>query len=543
MAQVSQTKEYSTQINHIQGNSETALLYQGFNQMLSKIHKRDQDLMLTQYSMDHASDGICWINAEGQVTSASLGACNLLRSPRESLLQTSIFQIWKDLSREEWAKFWEENDRSAQVQFTTVMLTYNGDEIPVEGTSHSVHLDHKLCCLLFRDISERKKLELQLQRAEKLEAMGTLAGSVAHDLNNILSGITSYPEVLILGLPKNSELRAPLQTIKQSGLKAAAIVQDMLTLSRRNNMVKNSMDLNHAILDYLQSPEYKKLLEFHPDAEIHTDLNSRLDFIPASPIHVAKCIMNLVGNGVEAMPEGGDLMIRTENISLTGTLPGYTSVNEGPYVLLQITDSGIGISAADIQQINEPFYTKKEMGRSGTGLGMTIVWNCVADHDAYITVESEEGYGTSFALYFPANTKVENSQKSTHSLGDCTGTESVLIIDDMLEQRTVATAMLTRLHYSVSAVNSGEEAVKFLKKASVDILLLDMIMTPGMDGLDTYREILKMHPGQKVIVSSGFAETERVAALQELGKGPFIKKPYSLKELGTSIREELNRKG
>ncbi|MBU0943718.1 MAG: response regulator [Proteobacteria bacterium] len=395
--------------------------------------------------------------------------------------------------------------------------------------------------MLFRDVSERKKLEIQLQRSQKLEALGTLVGGVAHDLNNILSALTSYPELLLLDLPEDSELRVPLQTIERSGLKAAAIVQDMLTLSRRNNIVKKNIDLNHSVLEYLQSPEYKKLLEFHVNINITTDLTEEVDLICALSIHMAKCIMNLVSNGVEAMPAGGDLIIRTENIFLKQKLSAYSSIKKGTYVLLQIIDSGVGISTEDLQQMYDPFYSKKKMGRSGTGLGMTIVWNSVADHDGYITVESKEGSGTRFSLYFPSNSSVENSQEKVIKLDDCIGNESILVVDDMLEQRIVASAMLSKMGYSVSVAASGGEAVEFLRENKVDVLVLDMIMPPGMDGLDTYRKTSEIHPGQKVVIASGFAETKRVKELQRLGGGGFVKKPYNLKELGKSIRQELER--
>jgi len=421
------------------------------------------------------------------------------------------------------------------------MLTQDGDKVPVEGSSHTVHLEQNLCCMLFRDVSERKKLEIQLQRSQKLEALGTLVGGVAHDLNNILSALTSYPELLLLDLPEDSELRVPLQTIERSGLKAAAIVQDMLTLSRRNNIVKKNIDLNHSVLEYLQSPEYKKLLEFHVNINITTDLTEEVDLICALSIHMAKCIMNLVSNGVEAMPAGGDLIIRTENIFLKQKLSAYSSIKKGTYVLLQIIDSGVGISTEDLQQMYDPFYSKKKMGRSGTGLGMTIVWNSVADHDGYITVESKEGSGTRFSLYFPSNSSVENSQEKVIKLDDCIGNESILVVDDMLEQRIVASAMLSKMGYSVSVAASGGEAVEFLRENKVDVLVLDMIMPPGMDGLDTYRKTSEIHPGQKVVIASGFAETKRVKELQRLGGGGFVKKPYNLKELGKSIRQELER--
>ena len=542
MTKVSTSKEYNLQVVPPKGSNEITLLYQGFNRMLGEIETRDRSLLLTQYSMDHASDGICWVTKDGSISSASLGACKLLGFSRDALLHLSIFQIWDNLSQQEWSQFWNKTSNAAKVHFSAQMLPNKNVAIPVEGTAHAIELDRKLCCILFRNVSQRKELEMKLQQAEKLEAVGTLAATVAHDLNNILSGITSYPEVLLLDLPEDSELRRPLQVIEQSGLKAAAIVQDMLTLSRRNNMITKSVNLNLTILEYLHSPEYKKMLEFHPLVEIQTELANDLHCIAASPVHITKCIMNLTANGVESMVTGGDLIIRTENVFLEDPLHGYKSVNKGEYVQLQITDFGVGISADDLRQIYDPFYTRKKMGRSGSGLGMTIVWNSVVDHKGYITVESKEGSGTCFSLYFPADlNQCTETQAGTTDLEDCMGTESVLVIDDSAGQRTVASAMLTKLGYVVSTVASGQEAVDHLKRHETDMLLLDMIMPPGMDGLDTYREIIKTYPQQKVVIASGFAENTRVKKLQKLGGGIFIKKPYNLLELGGAIRQELAR--
>ncbi len=540
MVEVSKNKQYSVQLKY-KGSNEISLLYQSFNNMLQEIDGRDRDLLLTQYSMDHASDGICWIDEQGKITNASLGACKLIKSTKEQVLQLTIFQVWEKLSQKKWIKFWQEIDASQGVHFAIDLLTKEGDNIPVEGSCHAVHLQQKLCCMLFRDVSEKKTMELQLERSQKLEAMGILVGGVAHDLNNILSALTSYPELLLLDLPEDSKLRVPLQTIETSGLKAAAIVEDMLTLTRRNKMVMKVIDLNHSILEYLQSPEYEKLLEYHSNIVLETDLTEEIDLITASPVHMAKCIMNLISNGVEAMVTGGKLEIRTKNIFLENELPGYGSIEKGNYVVLQVTDSGVGISEEDLLQIYDPFYTKKKMGRSGTGLGMTIVWNSVTDHGGYITVETEEGSGTSFSLYFPAVSSGETCQEMVITLDDCIGNESVLVIDDVVELRTMASDMLSKLGYTVFTAASGLEAVEFLLKKKVDILVLDMIMPPGIDGLDTYRKIIETHPGQKVVIASGFAETERVKELQRLGKGLFIKKPYNLKGLGGAIRQELER--
>ncbi|MBW2217637.1 MAG: PAS domain S-box protein, partial [Deltaproteobacteria bacterium] len=200
---------------------------------------------------------------------------------------------------------------------------------------------------VFRDLTERKekeKLQVQLQHAQKMEAIGTLAGGVAHDLNNILSGIVSYPDLLLMQLPANSTLRKPILTIQNTGQKAAAIVQDLLTLARRGVAVSEVLDVNKIIFEYLRSPECNKMKSYHPDAEIETDLDADVMNIIGSPVHLSKAIMNLVSNGAEAMPEGGKIRITTENRYVSKVIRGYDDVKEGNYVVVTVSDEGVGIS-------------------------------------------------------------------------------------------------------------------------------------------------------------------------------------------------------
>jgi len=181
-------------------------------------------------------------------------------------------------------------------------------------------------------------------------------------------------------------------------------------------------------------------------------------------------------------------------------------------------------------------------GRSGTGLGLAIVWGTVKDHNGYIDVETEVGRGTTFTLYFPATREEVGSGHQKVPVESYMGRgESVLVVDDVAEQREVASRLLTRLGYEVHAVSSGEEAVEYLKANKADILVLDMIMEPGMDGLETYQRVLEIHPGQKAIIVSGFSETERVREAQRLGAGAYVKKPYILERIGTAVRDELMR--
>ena len=389
---------------------------------------------------------------------------------------------------------------------------------------------------------EKRELEARLQRAQKMEAIGTLAGGVAHDLNNILSGIVSYPELLLMDIPQDSPLRKPILTIQKAGERAAAIVQDLLTLARRGVVTTKVVNLNATISEYLKSPEFENLKINHPNVHIETNLESNLLNILGSPVHLSKTIMNLVTNAAEAIPNLGKIIISTRNRYIDKSLSAFDKIREGDYVVLSITDTGIGIPDTDIERIFEPFYTKKVMGKSGTGLGMAVVWGTVKDHKGYIDVKSSDGKGTEFTLYFPVIRQELTVDQSMPSLGDLMGNgESILVVDDVEDQREIASRMLTKLGYSVVSVSSGEEAVNYLKNHSSDLLVLDMIMEPGIDGLETYKKILEMHPDQKAIITSGYSETERVKEAQRLGATSYVKKPYLIEKIGNVVRAELNK--
>ncbi len=389
---------------------------------------------------------------------------------------------------------------------------------------------------------ERFKLEAQLQRAQKMEAIGTLAGGVAHDLNNILSGLVSYPELLLMELPDDSPLRKPILTIQKSGENAASVVNDLLTLARRGVAVTEVLNLNRIISDYLNSAGFEKLKLDHSHVQVEMHLEKNLLNIVGSPIHLTKTVMNLVANAVESMLGGGKIIIKTENSYIDQPVRGYDTIEEGDYVVFSVSDGGVGISSEDIDRIFEPFYTKKVMGRSGTGLGMAVVWGTVKDHNGYIDVRSTENRGTTFTLYFPVTREKMPVETYQFSIDKYKGNgESILVVDDVAEQREIASGILTKLGYNVAAVPNGEEAIRFLGKNHVDLLVLDMIMDPGMDGLDTYIKALEIKPGQKAVIASGFSETDRVKKARNLGAGAYVKKPYTMQKLGQAVRIELDK--
>ena len=389
---------------------------------------------------------------------------------------------------------------------------------------------------------EQRQLEARLQRAQKMEILGTMAGGVAHDLNNILSGIVSYPDLMLMQLPSDSPLRTPMHTMRESGKKAAAIVQDLLTLTRRGVISREVVNLNNVVSEYIESPEHAKMLSFHPDTRTEIALENLLLNIMGSRVHLAKTVMNLVSNAAEAMPDGGVISITTVNRYIDQPIRGYDAINAGDYVVLSVADTGIGIAPEDIERIFEPFFTKKVMGRSGTGLGMAVVWGTVKDHKGYIDVNSLKDRGTTFSLYFPV-TREKDISTDTPQAATITyrgNGERILVVDDTSEQRRIASAMLSAMGYQVVAVAGGEEAIKYLNGHQVDLILLDMIMEPGMDGLDTYTKIVERYGRQKAVIASGFSETKRVKEAQRLGAGPCLMKPYSMNQMGQAIYAMLH---
>jgi PAS domain S-box-containing protein len=398
------------------------------------------------------------------------------------------------------------------------------------------------------DITDRKQTERMIQenqeikaRSRKMESLGLLVGGVAHDLNNILSGIVSYPELLLLDLPEDSNLRKPIQTIQESGQRAAAIVLDLLTVARGVATTKEPTNLNDLIIDYLKSPEFEKLKQFHESVKIETNLDNNVFNIKGSQVHIRKVVMNLVSNAAEAIEKNGKITISTQNRYIDKPFRGFDDFHEGEYAVLSVSDDGLGISKEDLNRIFEPFYTKKMMGRSGTGLGLAVVWNVVQDHRGFIDLKSGAN-STTFDLYFPVTREAISDKKSNKPVEDYKGNgEAILIIDDIESQREIATKILEKLGYSAVSVSSGEEAIEYLKKHEVDLLILDMIMGPGINGRETYERILENNPNQKAIITSGFAETNDVIKTQQLGAGKYIRKPFTVENLGIVVKEELEK--
>lgn len=391
-----------------------------------------------------------------------------------------------------------------------------------------------------KEDEEKKALESKLEQAHKMESIGLMAGGVAHDLNNILSGIVGYPQLLLMKLPKNSELRKPIEAIEDSGNRAVLIIEDLLTVARGVAHIKEDCNLTSIIQEYLESPEFKKLHSLYPGISFSQQLEASKSWIYCSPVHVKKCLMNLVTNAAEAVPSGGTVVISTSNRNLEKNVGvGSDRENDIGQIFLSVQDSGAGISDNDLKHVFDPFYSKKALGKSGTGLGLTIVWNTMKDHEGKVTVENTDA-GTCFHLCFPLKEEQKAHQQITEDSELLYGQkEHILVVDDEPQLCDLSCKMLLKMGYVVDSVTSGEEAIAFLKETPVDLIVLDMLMEPGMNGAQTYEEVVKLYPGQKAIIASGFSESANVKKALKLGASQFIKKPYSVYHLSRVVKETL----
>jgi PAS domain S-box-containing protein len=533
-------------------NSSNALesfeLYSMIRKINETLEKRENYRVL----FEAAPDGVEVLDARGNIVDCNKTQEVLLHCSRDEIVGSHTTDFFPHSSKAGYDNNLALLKDNGYLEGEAELTARNGMIIPVwrkekaiydEGHNFvgSVVYNHDMSAIR-RAEQEKESLLTQLQRAQKMEALGTLAGGVAHDLNNILGGLVSYPELLLMQLPAESPLRKPILTIQKSGEKAAAIVQDLLTLARRGVSTTEVVNLNEVISDYLKTPEHQRLELTHPNIRFKTHLADDLLNIMGSPVHLSKTLMNLVSNAAEAIPDTGIVFISTMNLYVDRPIRGYDDLKEGDYVIFEVSDTGTGIPPTDLERIFEPFYTRKVMGRSGTGLGLAVVWGTVKDHNGYIDVQSSPEAGTVFRLYFPVVRKEVSKTVADRPAEAYSGNgEAILVVDDMEEQREIACQILTKLGYRPHCVSSGEEAVAYLKSRSVDLVVLDMIMQPGMDGLETYKRITGLHPGQKAILVSGYSETDRVLEAQEYGAGAYVKKPFHFETLGLAVKTELAR--
>ncbi len=392
----------------------------------------------------------------------------------------------------------------------------------------------------YRIEQQQKELDEKRQQSQKMELLGLMAGGVAHDLNNILSGIISLPEMILYKLAPNDPLRDPLNMVKNSGERAAAVVADLLTIARGSAAVRQPNNINHIIENYCQAPETLQLQEIYPQVNLIITPEPNLWPCLCSKSHIEKTIMNLVINAFEAIKDHGEVHISTQNIAAKQIGNLAADLAEGPYIAIHIQDSGNGISTVDIDRIFEPFFSKKGLGRSGTGLGLAVAWNSIREHNGTILVKSSSA-GTRFTILLPAQQQPQIEQDRTNHAPLKKGNgEKILVVDDEEILRKIAHEMLSLLGYQVRCAVSGEAALDILATTSFDLVLLDMQMNPGINGRETYMRIKDLNPDQKALIVTGYSTSNDVEKTIQAGAAGFINKPYSIEDLEKAIDQVLN---
>lgn len=532
-----------------------------FSRMTNDLRKTESELHSTLEYMDNIigsmTDSLVVVTPRGKIEKINQATCNLLGYREDEIVGRQLSMLFSD------NKFrrLRSGDLSCLTRTGDSQIKYrskDGREIPVSFSGSPIFSKSGetlgVVCVA-QDITERKRaqsrereMKSRLEKAERMESLGLLAGGVAHDLNNMLGPIVGYPDLILRKLPDDSPVREQIMQMGKAASDASEVIQDLLTLARRGRFEPKPLNLNSVVKDYLNSPNFIDLSSRFNNIKVVTNLDENLASINGSSPHLSKVIMNLVVNAFEAMPDGGTIELNTSQEHLESLFSGFDVTKPGDYVILRVKDMGQGIEPEFVKKIFDPYFSRKKMGKSGSGLGLSVVYGIVKDHSGYYDVLTEIDKGTEFIFYFPVIREIAQETSASQKLlaGDQTmklivGGQTILVVDDEEPQRKMAFAILSSLGYKIETAANGHEALIYLSNKKVDVVVLDMIMEDGFDGLDTYREILKIHPRQKAIIVSGFSVTERVSQMQQLGAGAYVSKPYTSKQLARAIRAELDK--
>jgi two-component system, cell cycle sensor histidine kinase and response regulator CckA len=504
-------------------------------QELRKSEERYRDLV------ENARDIIYTHDLEGNYTSVNKASEQITGYTREEALSMNLLQtvapgdlekarqmIAKKLAGEEEAVYELEiiakDKRRLAIEVNTRLVFQDGLPVGVQGIA--------------RDITERKQLEEQLRQSQKLEAVGQLAGGIAHDFNNLLTAITGYSQLTLRSLHAEDPLRENIVEIKKAGDRAAALTRQLLTFSRKQVLQPVVLDLNSLV------SEIEKMLRrlIGEDIGLRTVLAPGLGRIKGDPGQIEQVLMNLVVNARDAMLHGGKLTIETQNIYLDKEYgKQHIAVIPGSYVMLAVSDTGIGMDEQTKARIFEPFFTTKEPGK-GTGLGLSTVYGIVKQSGGTIWVYSEIGQGTTFKVYFPRVDKgTEEHKRSPETEGSLLGTETILLAEDEEIVRKLVSEVLKSYGYQVLEADNGGAALLICErhKAPIHLLVSDAIM-PEMSGRELAGQLAQLRPEMKVLFMSGYTDN----AIQHQGvieeKAHFIQKPFSPDALAYKVREVLD---
>lgn len=510
---------------------------------LRRSEKRYRDLF------DSVSDLIYTQDLEGRFTDANRALARIFGYELDEFIGRKASDFMKPELRDLFhAEYVEGIKKKGHYEGITSYFTKDGRKIYLEYRSSLIRPEEgePFISGIARDVTERilaereiKKLNKQMLQAQKMEAVGTLAGGIAHDFNNLLQGILGYAQILIMPRDESDPDIASLRQIEKAANRASELTRQLLTFSRKVESKPRPVNLNQEV------QEVEKLLKrtIPKMIEIELHLEEGLETINADPSQLEQVIMNLGVNARDAMPEGGKLLLETENVFLDeGYCRDHLGARPGKYVLLTISDTGFGMDKDTLEHIFDPFFTTKEVGK-GTGLGLAMVYGIVKSHEGYIMCYSEPGQGTTFKIYLPAiegNTEDRVSEQKEKTMPEG-GNETILLVDDEQLLRDIGKDMLEQFGYTVIVAQDGESALELYREKEKDIslIILDLIM-PGMGGKRCLEKLLTMNPGIKVVIASGYSINGHGKDALEAGARAFVSKPYELKQMLRVVRKVLD---
>ncbi len=516
------------------------------DQQIGKSSRERQDILVRfQYTIEQSPEAVFWLERNGRFSYVNLQACRSLGYSREELLSMYLWDIDPDFPKRRWKKHWEELRTLGRRTFETRHRRKDGYIFPIEVSACQVTLgDQEFHAAFVRDITESKKareeqsrLQEQLQQAQKLEAIGTLAGGVAHDFNNMLSVILGYSEMLRNKLPAGHGVLRDIGEIEKAARRSMDITRQLLAFSRKQVIAPVALDMNRQIgstvkmLGRLIGENME--LDFGPGEELW--------MVKLDPSQLDQILINLAVNARDAMPQGGKLTIKTSNMTPAGkSLPFNGDVSPGPYVRLTVSDNGSGMDKEVLSRVFEPFFTTKETGK-GTGLGLSTIYGIIKQNNGFIDVRSEPGTGTTFNIYFPRFEGKEQIPEMTEPTPGSQGSSTILLVEDDDMVRNMTANMIETLGHTVLAVPGPLAALSFCETTHVpiDLLLTDTIM-PKMDGAELSSRIEVLRPGIKVLFMSGYPTAPRGGGKALPYRGNFIEKPFTKDHLASKIRKILH---
>jgi PAS domain S-box-containing protein len=493
--------------------------------------------------LESIEEGYFETDLEGNLTFSSYPFCKILGYSRSQLIGMNTRQYTTPETAEKMDRITEQLKQSGMPENVTSydVIRPNGDKVLLE-LSFSLLKDPDKVPIGFkgvlRDVSERKKteeethkLESQLQQAQKMESIGTLAGGIAHDFNNILMGIQGNASLMLLKIDSehpNYEKIKNIETYVQNG---TTLTKQLLGFARRGKYLVKATDLNE-IIDKSSSLFARTKKEI----QVNTNLYDSIWTVEVDRGQIEQVLLNLYVNAWQAMLDGGNLYLGTENVILDRNYVKHYKVEPGRYVKISITDTGVGIDKDTQERIFEPFFTTKEMGR-GTGLGLASVYGIIKSHGGYINVYSELDQGTTFTIYLPASGKeaVEDAEVT----GDIIiGSGTILLIDDEKMILEVGRELLEEIGYTVLPAMSGQEAIEIFQRKQdvIDMIIMDMIM-PGMSGSETFDRLKEINQDVRILLSSGYSVDGQATKILRRGCDGFIQKPFNMNQLAEKIHK------